>query len=251
MTKIRIDSDKMATFAGISRRTLEKISAVCEAAEADPRFLPLLERMDRTGRVNGVYRQLRTAQQAERLRKEPPPLPGAGPYRVISADPAWCFDARSGDPSHLGTPYPTMTTAEIAALPVGAIAHTDCVLWLWTTNAHLLSGDAFRVIKAWSFEPRTMLTWAKPHFGTGDWLRGQTEHCLLATLGKPVVQLTNQSTLLWAPRGQHSEKPAEFYILVESLCPASRYLSLFHRGSGRPNWDLHGDEAIGPEAAAA
>jgi N6-adenosine-specific RNA methylase IME4 len=235
--------DKVAAFAGISGRTLDNISAVMKAAEADPQFIPFIEKMDRTGRVNGVYRQLRTAQQAERLRQEPPPLPRAGPYRVITADPAWCFDARSGDPSHRGaTPYPTMTTAEIAALPVGAIAHTDCVLWLWTTNAHL--PDAFKVIIAWGFEYKTMLTWAKPDFGTGNWLRGQTEHCLLAARGKSVIHLTNQSTLLCAPRGKHSEKPAEFYNLVESLCPASRYASLFHCGPGRPNWDVYGDEAV-------
>ena len=239
--------DKVAAFAGVSGRTLDNISAVMKAAEADPQFIPFIEKMDRTGRVNGVYRQLRTAQQAERLRQEPPPLPRAGPYRVITADPAWCFDARSGDPSHRGaTPYPTMTTAEIAALPVGAIAHTDCVLWLWTTNAHLLSGDAFRVTKAWSFEPRTMLTWAKDKIGCGNWLRGQSEHCILATRGNPVIQLTNQSTLLSAPRGRHSEKPAAFYDLVESLCPASRYVSLFHRGPSRPNWDAYGDEVDGP-----
>jgi N6-adenosine-specific RNA methylase IME4 len=28
---------------------------------------------------------------------------------------------------------------------------------------------------------------------TGDWLRGQTEHCLMATRGKPIVQLSNQT----------------------------------------------------------
>jgi ParB-like nuclease domain/MT-A70 len=162
--------DKVAAFGGISGRTLDNISAVMKAAEADPQFIPFIEKMDRTGRVNNVYRQLRTAQQAERLRQEPPPLPRAGPYRVITADPAWCFDVRNGDPSHRGPPYPTMTTEEIAALPVGAIAHTDCVLWLWTTNAHLISGDAFRVIKTWSFEPRTMLTWPKDKMGYGYWL---------------------------------------------------------------------------------
>jgi N6-adenosine-specific RNA methylase IME4 len=80
-------------------------------------------------------------------------------------------------------------------------------------------------------------------FRHSDWLRGQTEHCLLATRGKPVVQLTNQSKLLSAPRGRHSEKLVEFYILVESLSPASRYLSLFHRGPSRPDWDAHGGEA--------
>jgi hypothetical protein len=203
--------DKIAAFAGVSGRTLDKISAVVEAAEADPRFLPLVEKMDRTGQVNGVYRQLRTMQQAERLRKEPSPLPRQGPYRVMVADPAWNYDIRATDASHRGTtPYPTMTVDEIAALPVGSIAHRDCVLWLWTTNAHLQ--HAFGVISAWGFEYKTLLTWAKPHFGTGIWLRGQTEHCLLATRGKPIIELTNQSTLLSAPRGRHSHPELDLQV---------------------------------------
>jgi hypothetical protein len=79
--------DKVAAFALVSGRHLEKLKAVMDAAEADPRFLPLVERMDRTGHVDGVYRQLRTAQQAEELRKEPPPLPWQGPYRASLRTP--------------------------------------------------------------------------------------------------------------------------------------------------------------------
>jgi len=77
--------------------------------------------------------------------------------------------------------------------------------------------------------------------GCGDWLRGQTEHCIMAVRGKPVVTLTNQTISLHAPVRAHSEKPPEFYHLVESLCPAPRYAELFAR-SIRPNWDSHGDE---------
>jgi N6-adenosine-specific RNA methylase IME4 len=86
--------------------------------------------------------------------------------------------------------------------------------------------------------------------GNGDWLRGQTEHVLLAVRGKPMVTLTNQTTLLLAPVRAHSQKPAEFYGLVESLCPASRYAELFARPRPHgPNWDLHGDEVLDVVAA--
>ena len=56
--------------------------------------------------------------------------------------------------------------------------------------------------------------------------------------------LTNQTTLLCAPVGAHSEKPVEFYALVETLCPAPRYANLF-AGGYRHNerWDQHGDGA--------
>ena len=133
-----------------------------------------------------------------------------------------------------------MSIEEICAVDVASIAHTDSILWLWTTNHHMR--QAFEVLDAWGFEQKTMLTWAKDKMGLGDYLRGKTEHCLLAVRGKPIVQLGSQTTLLAGPRRKHSQKPDEFYQLVESLCPASRYAYLFARGEQRPNWDGHGDE---------
>lgn len=54
--------DKVAKAVGRSGRTLEKAEAVVDAAEEDPeRFGPLQEEMDRTGRVNGVFRKLNEA----------------------------------------------------------------------------------------------------------------------------------------------------------------------------------------------
>jgi N6-adenosine-specific RNA methylase IME4 len=238
--------DKVGAFAGVSGRSVEKITAVVAAAEAEPsRYGHFLEEMDRTRRIDGVYRRLRVAQQAEQIRAEPPPLPNRGPYRVVVADPAWAYEKRQNDPSHRTTPYPQMSLEQICSLPVASIAHEKCVLWLWTTNAHLLSGDALAVVNAWGFQPKTLLTWAKNKMGNGDWLRGQTEHCILATRGSPTIELTNQTTLLSAPAGAHSAKPEQFYSLVERLCPAPRYATLFHRGPTRPKWDAHGDEIQG------
>ena len=77
--------------------------------------------------------------------------------------------------------------------------------------------------------------------GTGNWLRGRTEHCILAVRGKPTVNLTNQTTVLEAPMRSDSEKPEAFYTMVEKLCPAPRYADLFSRKK-RKEWDGHGDE---------
>ena len=170
-------------------------------------------------------------------------MPHRGPYRVIVADPPWPYEKRDNDPSRRGVlPYPTASIESICKLGVARIAHQNCILWLWVTNYHLR--EAFTVLDTWGFEQKTMLTWAKPRMGCGDWLRGQTEHCLLAVRGTPTVTLTNQTTLMCAPVGAHSEKPAEFYALVETLCPAPRYASLF-AGGYRHNerWDQHGDGA--------
>src|SRR5262249_49129163 len=154
-------------------------------------------------------------------------------------DPPWPYEKRDEDPSHRAAlPYTTMSIANICALDVRSIAHKDSILWVWTTNHHMR--EAYSVLDAWGFEAKTILTWAKDKMGYGDWLRGQTEHCILATRGKPTVELKNQTTLLRAPARGHSVKPVEFYELVESLCPAPRYAELFSRYCHNEKWDCHG-----------
>lgn len=237
--------DKVAKVVGKDRTTIARAEAIVDAAEAEPeKFNHLLEQMDRTGRLNGVYRRLKIAKQAEEIRKEPPPLPGRGPYRVAVADVPWPYEIRDEDPSHCAArPYPTMTLEAIRALgpQVQKILHEDCALWFWTTNYHMRF--SFDVLDAWGLESRTILTWVKDRMGTGDWLRSQTEHCILAIRGKPTVTLTNQTTVLHAPTRGHSVKPVEFYDFVESLCPAPRYVDLFSRYRHNDKWDCYGDEA--------
>ena len=217
-----------------------------DAAQAEPeRFGKLLEDMDRTNRVNGVYKRLKVIRQAVMIRAEPPLLPGRGPYRVVVADPPWPYDIRQEDYSQrVVTPYPAMSIAEICAEgdKVRAIAHRDCVLWLWVPNRHMIRNAAV-VLDAWGFQEMAILTWAKHKMGTGNWLRGQTEHCILAVRGKPIVTLTTQTTLLHGPLRRNSQKPVAFYDFVEKLCPAPRYADLFSRYQHNERWDCHGAEA--------
>jgi N6-adenosine-specific RNA methylase IME4 len=233
--------DKVGAAVGLSGRSYEKAKAVVAAAEApDARaeVKKLLDDMDRTGKVDGVFKRLRTMQAAEEIRAETPPLPD-GPFRVIVVDPPWQYDARAEDASHrAANPYPSMSVEDIKGLDVAGRAHTDCVLWLWTTNAHI--PHAFGIVEAWGFTYKTVLTWVKDKMGTGDWLRGKTEHCLMAVRGRPTITLTNQTTALSGPLRKHSEKPEEFYQLIESLCPGSK-LEMFCR-SPRDGWASHGNE---------
>ena len=86
-----------------------------DAAKAEPeKFGKLQADMDRTGRVDGPFNQLRVIRQSEAIRKEPPSLPGHGPYRVIIVDPPWPYEIRMEDPSHRGVhPYSTMSIEQI------------------------------------------------------------------------------------------------------------------------------------------
>ena len=160
----------------------------------------------------GAYRRLEVLKQARQLETAVPELP-AGPFHVIVADPPWRYETGND------LPYPTMAIEDIKAMSVSEIADDNAILWLWTTNAHLRI--AFEVVDAWGFEYRTLLTWVKDRMGTGEWLRGQTEHCLLGVRGKPVFLHGKHTTALEAARREHSRKPEEFYALVEATCPGA------------------------------
>ena len=59
-------ADKAAKATGMARRTLEKAEAIVDAAEAEPaKFGPLLEQMDRSGKVDGAYRKLLEARDGK------------------------------------------------------------------------------------------------------------------------------------------------------------------------------------------
>ena len=155
-------------------------------------------------------------------------------YNVIAIDPPWQYYLRHAQAGRRNTtPYPTMSNDEIKDIPVHEVTAENCVLWLWTTNSHL--PDALEIAKGWGFEYKVLLTWVKNRIGTSHWLRGRTEHCIMAVKGHPVVSLRDQSTVIHAPVREHSQKPDEFYRLVETLCPG-RKLELFARES-RDGWD--------------
>ena len=108
------------------------------------------------------------------------------------------------------------------------------VLWLWTTNSHL--HETFHVLEGRSFQPKTVLTWAKHSIGLGKYLRGQTEQCILAVRRKPKLKLTGLSTLLRTLGREHSRKPNEFYEIVDEMCerPKLDYFGGESRQGGYP-----------------
>ena len=173
-------------------------------------------------------------------------------YRTLLADPPWPYSQQlgrgksGGDTTRGGLPYRAMTIDEIAALPVGELADEDCMCWLWTTNAHI--HYALHVLEAWGFAYKTKCTWAKTGFGLGYWLRGATEDLLLGVRGNPRSKMTGPhgatgtawSTLIVAPRQDHSRKPQAFMDMVEALGEGPR-LELFAR-QRRLGWDVWGED---------
>jgi MT-A70 len=178
-----------------SHKQVEKRLTIVAAAAAEPeRFGKLLADMDCTGCVNGPYRRLKNARAAEAIRAEPPPLPGRGPYHVGQIDIPWAYEPDDEDARERGVlPYPTLSIAQASALDVGSIMHEDSILWMWVTNFILARGLHLSVLDAWGFEPKTVVTWPKDRVGRGHWVKGQSEHLVMAVRGKPVVTLTVSS----------------------------------------------------------
>jgi N6-adenosine-specific RNA methylase IME4 len=248
--------DKLGVFAGVSGRTVEKIAAVCEAAEAEPeKYRKLAADMDRSGRVDAPYRRLRNIKAAEAIRAAPPPLPGNGPYRAGFIDVPWAYELLDETALTRGVlPYPTMTLAEACAFPVQSLLEPAAAVGVWVTNFILLEGLHVPLLEAWGLKPAALITWPKDHFRRGHWARGQTEHFIVAIRGKPTVTLTDQTTLLKGPfrlvtKGAHSAKPIEAYAWFESLIPAPAYFDLFSRYQHNERWDCHGFEAPAAEGA--
>lgn len=158
------------------------------------------------------------------------------PYRTIVADPPWRY-ANAATKADARKHYSTMSLAEICALPVADLATDSAHLWLWGTNA--LMEEAHRVVRAWGFRPLTILTWCKPRPGVGHYLRNNTEHCILASRGKPLVPAEKPlSTWYEWTATAHSAKPPAFYDLVEQVSPGP-FVDLFCRRP-RFGWDTWG-----------
>lgn len=166
------------------------------------------------------------------------------PYTCIVADPPWPT-IHNRSTYNRGKPqrhYPVMALNDILGMKVGELATDSAHLWIWGINRTL--HHAYQAAEAWGFTPMSLLTWCKPGPGMGYYLRNNTEHCVFATRGRPMVpaQALLSSWHTW-PRKRHSEKPEAFFGLVEQVSPGP-YLELFARVT-RPGWDCWGNEAPG------
>ena len=160
-------------------------------------------------------------------------------FRTIYADPPWAY-ANQGTRAATGNHYRTMTTAEIAALPVEKLAADVAQLHLWATDAFL--EDACDIMKAWGFKRKSTLIWEKPQMGLGNYYRLTHEYLLLGTRGRaefPEGQHGHRS-VMQADREKHSQKPEKFRQIVEQVGNGPR-LELFGRRKV-PGWVAWGNE---------
>jgi N6-adenosine-specific RNA methylase IME4 len=186
--------------------------------------------------------------EAVALSLNPRRLP-EGPFAGGTADPPWIdpenpigFNRR-----HYGFQYPLMTPEEIAALPVGKTFGPRAILLLWITRYHLAIGSHLVVLKAWDFEPRTVVSWNKIIAGLGNgFVRDVSEHIVYAVRGDvppPDAGDRPLSLFNWKKTKLHSQKPDWPEQQVELILPGGAFVQLFHRGRARPGWGAWGNEA--------
>ncbi len=165
-------------------------------------------------------------------------------YPVIYADPPWRYEnpPMGGANRSIENHYPTMTLEEICALPVTDLATDDAILYLWATAPKL--AECMTVIEAWGFEYRTCMVWDKLKMGMGYHARNQHEILLISKRGSipPPKSGERPASVIRVSRGKHSEKPAEFYEIIEKAYPELSKIELFNR-SPRDGWAVWGNES--------
>ncbi len=193
-------------------------------------------------------RETRVRELVERTVEAAKQLGGAKQYNVILADPPWRFEPYSRDTGMdraADNHYPTMDLPAIGALDVPAAK--DCVLFLWATIPMLPA--ALHVMASWGFSYKSQFVWVKDKIGTGYWVRERHELLLIGTRGTIPAPAPGEQydSVITAPRGRHSEKPARVFEMIEEMYPALPRLEMFSRagssGVGPVGWDLWGNES--------
>ncbi|MES1198800.1 MAG: MT-A70 family methyltransferase [Pseudomonadota bacterium] len=176
-------------------------------------------------------------------------------FGTVLADPPWQFTNRTGKmaPEHKRlSRYSTMSTDEIAALPIGDFSADVCHLYLWVPNALLPEG--LKVMEKWGFTYKSNIVWYKTRKdggpdgrGVGFYFRNVTELLLFGVKAKKgsnartLAAGRRQVNIIPSQKREHSRKPDEAYDIIEA-CSAGPYLELFARGT-RKGWTAWGNQA--------
>lgn len=231
------------------------VSTAAKIAQAPPREQVVIvaqgpkQIVEASKQIRAEKTEIRRQERKERneqLCAEPPKLADL-PHRfdLVYADPPWRYDFQPTDNRAIENKYPTMELADICNMPVQDITIDNAVLFLWATFPKL--EEAFQVVNAWGFKYRTAIVWDKVRMGQGIYTRQQTELLLIAIKGEmysPEIKYSgNFRSLVSIERSQnHSEKPKEFYGIIEGLYPDCAKVELFARNQ-REGWTVWGNQA--------
>lgn len=194
-------------------------------------------------------------------------------YSIIYLDPPWKYNNRANHKTRFRGGacghYPLMTMEEIAELPIGRLASPICAVLMWCTFPYL--DKQIKLFDHWGFKFRTQfLTWIKLNprgfdlpkddpnyqsgkqyvlysdglfhsvfFGVGYYSKSNPEVCLLGMRGQLPTISDAFSSVILAPRREHSRKPIEAYDRIEGVFGDVPRVELFARHP-RQGWHAMG-----------
>jgi len=178
-------------------------------------------------------------------------------FDIIYADPPWDYNGKMQfDKSGKGVDeinlsknifissasfkYPTLKLDELKNIPVHDIAKDNSLLFMWSTNPHLV--QAMELGNAWGFEYRTVaFVWDKMTHNPGQYTLSNCELCLVFKGGKiPRPRgARNVQQLVRSARKKHSEKPIEVMQAIEKMFPTQDRIELFARQKVK-GWSVWG-----------
>jgi len=225
---------------GVSRATVIRDGKRAEAIEKLAETMPEEAQAVKDGkkRFNEVRREIKRAEVQKAVK-----MPDAK-YRVIYADPPWAYndkcDAGSVQAGGCERHYPSMTIAELCAMPIRELTEADAVLFLWVTSPLLY--EAAPIIEAWGFTYKTSFVWDKVKHNMGHYNSVRHEFLLVCTRGSCTPDAKKlYDSVQSIERKKHSEKPEEFRAIIETLYPHGKRLELFARKQSK-GWEVYGNQ---------
>ena len=237
------DGSKKLEDIGISWNQSSRFQLASEVLDSDPEWFDRHQiECDEKG---WDFTQQSVLRQAKQIRNEQigkiEPSPIKGKYDVIVIDPPWQIEKieREVRGNSTAFDYPTMTELELESLTLPVAK--NCHVWIWTTQRFLPM--AFRLVPKWNLRYVCLFVWHKN--GGMQPVKLPQYNCefvLYCRHGVPKFSSTKKFKLCnrWDRKG-HSEKPKEFYEMVERVTTGKR-LDMFSRR------EIKGFETWGNEA---
>jgi len=237
----------VAKITGVSHDTVAKIKKIKEMADKQPKkYGHILERLDDNKMSVNTAHKLVTREERNLPKIELP----KGCFDIIYADPALRFNDRGvrGSADHH---YDTMALRDICRLRIPAA--NNAILFIWMPSSMFFDEidiDEFgedstlsHILWQWGeFKPKTFFVWKKDKIGTGSWHRNQHENLIMAIKGKMPTPAKLFSSIIDAPRTEHSRKPEIVYSMIEQMYPKRNYLELFARKKHSDKWTVWGNQ---------
>lgn len=221
-------AEKLASEYSVSPRTIKRDGEVAAYLEDRPDDCRAVLHGEK--KLTDVRRESKRATIIENLEDiEAQEIKAVqGVYDVIVIDPPWPMKKieREVRPNQSEFDYPTMTEEEMAALEIPCA--DDCHVFLWTTQRFLPM--ALRLFDKWGMRYVLTFVWHKPGgFQPIGLPQYNAEFAVYGRKGKPAFVDTKAfPTCFTAPRGKHSEKPQEFYEMIQRVTRGRR-LDMFSR----------------------